>query len=387
MISILSKIFIKDRDSSDPKVRSAYGTLCGICGIVLNILLFIGKFFAGTLSGSISITADAFNNLSDAGSSLITIFGFKFAGAAPDTNHPFGHGRIEYISGFCVSLLVILMGLELGKSSISKIIHPEDVDTSTVAIIILVCSILVKLYMFFYNRRIGKKINSSAMVATATDSLSDCVSTFVVLLAALFMKLTSINIDGWCGAAVSLFILYAGINAARDTISPLLGQPPTPELVSEIEETVMAHEEIIGIHDLIVHDYGPGRMMISLHGEVPGNGDINVLHDAIDRIERELNEKFSCISVIHMDPISFDDSRTSELRGETATLARTIDQRITIHDFRIIEGPTHTNVIFDAVVPQKFELTDDEVKERLTALITERHETFDCIINIDKSYI
>ncbi|MGM9521412.1 MAG: cation diffusion facilitator family transporter [Oscillospiraceae bacterium] len=388
MISILSGIFIKDKDNtSDPAVRRAYGMLCGICGIILNIILFGFKFAAGTLCGSIAITADAFNNLSDAGSSLITLFGFKFAGAAPDSEHPFGHGRIEYISGFCVSLLIILMGFELGKSSISKIIHPEPVDTSILAIAVLVCSILVKIYMYFYNSRIGKKISSPAMTATATDSLSDSISTFVVLLATVFMRLTNINIDGWCGTAVAIFILYAGINAAKDTISPLLGQPPAPELVKDIESTVMAHPEIIGVHDLVVHDYGPGRMMISLHGEVPGNGDINILHDAIDLIERELNEKFQCISVIHMDPISYDDEKTVTLRNEVSRMAKSIDERITVHDFRIVDGPTHTNLIFDAVVPQDFHLNDNQVRDEISSLVSERHPTCLCVINIDKSYV
>ena len=388
MVSFLSRIFIKNyKDIKSPAVRRAYGMLCGIMGIILNVILFAFKMAAGTITGSIAISADAFNNLSDAGSSIITLVGFKAAGAAPDPEHPFGHGRIEYISGFCVSLLIILMGYELAQSSIKKIITPEEVNASILSIVVLAGSILVKLYMFTYNRGIGKKINSAAMVATSADSLSDCISTAVVLISTVCMMIWNVNIDGWCGAAVAVFILYTGIKAAKDTISPLLGQPPSPELVKEIEDTVMAHPEIIGIHDMVVHDYGPGRMMISLHGEVPGDGDINILHDAIDRIEDELNHKFNCISVIHMDPLTFDKGKTSELRNEITGVAQAIDPSITIHDLRLVEGPTHTNVIFDAVVPFKFHLTDEQVKQELSAAITRRHPTFSCVINIDKPYV
>ncbi len=388
MISVLARLFIKNsHDVKNPVIRRAYGMLCGIVGIFLNAVLFVFKMVAGTVSGSIAISADAFNNLSDAGSSLITLIGFKAAGAAPDTEHPFGHGRIEYISGFCVSLLIIVMGVELAKTSIGKIISPEEIQASILSLCVLMGSILVKLYMFFYNKTIGKKISSSAMEATASDSLSDCISTFVVLFSTICTMVFNINIDGWCGAAVAVFILYTGLKAAKDTISPLLGQPPSPELVKDIEATVMAHDEIIGIHDLVVHDYGPGRMMISLHGEVSGDGDINVLHDAVDRIESELNHKFHCVSVIHMDPLSFDDSKCSEIRNEISSLAKAIDPRITIHDLRIVDGPTHTNVIFDAVVPFEFSLTDEEVKNQLSEAVTKRHPNYACVIKIDKPYI
>lgn len=303
MITILSRLFIPNRENtSDPKVRRSYGMLSSILGICLNIILFLGKYIAGVQCGSIAIMSDAFNNLSDAGSSIITLIGFQFAGMKPDANHPFGHGRIEYISGFIVSMAIILMGFELGKSSIEKILHPEEIDTSLLSIFILLASIGIKLYMNFYNRRIGRKIDSAAMRATATDSLSDAIATSFVLLAILVMRFTGVNVDGWCGVAVACFILFAGYSAARETLSPLLGNPPDPELVQKIHQIVMSHPEIVGMHDLIVHDYGPGRIMVSLHGEVQGDGDIFALHDKIDLIERELSEKLGCEATIHMDP-------------------------------------------------------------------------------------
>ncbi len=388
MISILAKIFIKNHDNvEDMRVRSAYGTLCSITGIVLNIILFCLKFAVGLMTGLISVKADAFNNLSDAGSSLITLFGFKFAGAEPDNEHPFGHGRIEYISGFAVSLIIMLMGIELLRASFDKILHPADIDFSIPAVIILVCSIAVKLYMYYYNSHIGKRISSPGMKATAVDSLSDAAATSVVLISALFMRFTGINIDGWCGIIVSAFILYSGYRAAKDTLSPILGQPPSRELVQDITDTVRAHEDILNIHDLIVHDYGPGHKIISLHCEVRGDGNMMELHDLIDRIEAELNEKFSCLSVIHMDPVEVNDVKITEKREALRGIVKGIDERLTIHDFRIVEGPTHTNLIFDVVVPQKFEMADDKVKETVSERVRETWPECRCVIVVDKSYI
>ena len=315
MISLLARLFIKpDPAREEPETRRAYGVLCGIVGICLNVLLFAGKFLAGTLSGSIAITADAFNNLSDAGSSFVTLVGFQLAGQKPDSEHPFGHGRMEYVSGLAVSVLILLMGLELGKTSIEKILHPEPVDSSPLIFAILCASILVKLYMFLYNRRLGKKLASPAMEATAMDSLSDSVATAAVLIATLVGRFTGLEIDGWCGVLVAAFILWSGINAVRDTLDPLLGTPPTHEFVQRIRDLVMAHSTILGIHDLIVHDYGPGRVMISLHAEVPANEDVLALHDEIDNVEKELREKLGCDAVIHMDPVVTDDG----VRGDPA---------------------------------------------------------------------
>lgn len=291
MVTLLAKLFIKKTDDiKNPSVRQAYGILCGAVGIFLNLCLFAGKFAAGSVSNSIAITADAFNNLSDAGSSIITLIGFKMAGQKPDPHHPFGHGRIEYISGLLVSVIILLMGAELLKSSFAKILQPEMPDFSPAAIMILPASILVKCYMFLYNRQLSKKLDSAAMAATAADSLSDTVATSAVLAATLIGHYANIAIDGWCGMLVGLFICYAGYTAARDTISPLLGQAPDPEFVNQINDIVMSHEEILGIHDLIVHNYGPGRILISLHAEVPADGNFLALHDKIDIIEHELRD-------------------------------------------------------------------------------------------------
>jgi len=388
MISLLSKWLIANHeDTNSPVVRRAYGMLCGAVGIVLNVLLFLGKLFAGTLSGSIAITADAFNNLSDAGSSVITLIGFRMAGQKPDPEHPFGHGRIEYISGFLVAMAIMLMGFELLTSSIDKIMNPEAVVFNPLAVVILIVSILVKLYMSFFNRNIGKRIDSAAMRATATDSLSDCISTTVVLAATLIGHFTSLRIDGWCGLLVALFILYAGFQAARETINPLLGEPPTREFVESIETYVLSNENVVGIHDLVVHNYGPGRTMISLHAEVPANGNILDLHDMIDNIERGLQEHCGCEAVIHMDPIVTDDPSLNSLCETVRNIAVQIDPQITIHDFRMVAGPTHTNLIFDAVVPYGSGMSDETVRNSFIEKIRALDGNYYAVIQIDKSYI
>lgn len=387
MISFLSRLFIKNYKNYDaPVVRRSYGMLGSIVGIVLNIILFAGKYFAGSVSGSIAITADAFNNLSDAGSSFITLIGFKLSGKKSDSDHPFGHGRIEYLAGLGVSVLIIFMGFELIKSSLSKIFHPVSVDTGTIAIIILLCSILIKMYMAVYNHSIGKKISSTAMHAASMDSLTDCIATGVVLLSMLFLKLTGVNIDGYGGILVSFFILYAGYSSAKDTISPLLGKAPDHEFVKKIEEIVLSHKEIIGIHDLIVHDYGPGRVMISLHGEISGEGNIFELHDIIDHIENELHDKLNCEAVIHMDPVAINDTSAMEMHDAITALLKTIDMCISIHDFRMVKGPTHTKLIFDAVVPHDFRMTDEEIKKRIEDLVHATYDNYYAVVKIDKLY-
>ena len=385
MISLLARLFIK-QSGDEQAVRKAYGILCGAVGIGFNVLLFIGKFFAGTLAGSIAITADAFNNLSDAGSSFVTLLGFQMAGQKPDSEHPFGHGRIEYLSGLAVSMLILLMGVELAKSSLQKILHPEPVDSSPVVIAILCVSIAVKLYMFSYNRRLGRKLNSSAMEATSMDSLSDSAATLAVLIATLVGHFTGLMIDGWCGILVAAFILWSGFNAAKDTLDPLLGTPPTREFVTQIRDIVMAHKSILGIHDLIVHDYGPGRVMISVHAEVSASENVLELHDEIDNVEKELREKLGCEAVIHMDPIVTDDGITEETRQRVAALVRCIDDEITSHDFRMVAGPTHTNVIFDAVVPFHFRLTDAEVREKIETAVRTLDGNYYAVVNVERPY-
>ena len=388
MITLLSKIFIKGSDDiSSPAVRKAYGMLCSIVGILLNILLFAGKYIAGTIAGSIAVTADAFNNLSDAGSSVITLLGFRMASKKPDPDHPFGHGRIEYLSGLAVSIIIIVVGVQLGLESIDKIRTPEAVDASLLPMLILVASICVKGYMFLYNRSIGRRINSPGMLATSMDSLTDSIATLVVLIGMLINRFTGVNIDGWAGAAVALFIIYSGFSAAKDTISPLLGSAPDPELVQRIVDIVMAYPEVLNVHDLIVHDYGPGRLMVSLHAEVPGNGDIYELHDAIDTAEYELQKELGCTAVIHMDPISTDDTKTGKMRDELKEAVDGLGYGISIHDFRIVDGPTHTNVIFDAVLPNDSPLTEDEAKSALETLVNSLWENCHPKVHIDRPFV
>ncbi|MBE5972854.1 MAG: cation transporter [Lachnoclostridium sp.] len=388
MIRLLAGMFIKNKEQSEnAEVRRAYGMLCSMVGIALNVVLFAGKYLAGVLSGSIAITADAFNNLSDAGSSVITLVGFKFSGMKPDKDHPFGHGRFEYLSGLGVAMLIILMGFELFKSAIDKILHPHQVETSALTVAILIISICVKLYMCYYNRSIGNKIDSEAMKATATDSLSDSVATFAVLVSMVAAKCTGLQIDGWCGLVVSILVLYAGWKAAKDTIDPLLGGPPSKEFVNNIREIVMSHEEIIGIHDLVVHDYGPGRRMVSLHGEVPANGDIIALHDLIDHIEKELEEQLGCEAVIHMDPLETDNEVITEMKHELLTHINSELPGISIHDFRMVQGPTHTNLIFDAVVPYGFHMTNEEVQEGLEKLVLKHWDKTFAVVHVEQSYI
>ena len=385
MVSLLIHIFIKDyRNTDSPEVRQQYGILSGAVGILFNIILFGTKFLAGLISHSIAITADAFNNLSDAGSSIITLVGFKMAGEKPDPHHPFGHGRIEYISGFLVSIIILLMAIELLRSSIGKILHPSDIDFSPLIVGILVLSILVKLYMFYYNRTMSRKIQSAAMAATALDSISDTLATSVVLLSILIAHFTGLKIDGWCGTAVGLFILFAGFNAAKDTIGPLLGQAPDPEFVKSIRDLVMSYDEVLGVHDLIVHDYGPGRLMVSLHAEVPAKGDILHLHDTIDNIEKRLRRELSCEAVIHMDPILNDDEETNTLKSAVMDIVKTIDQSLTIHDFRIVKGPTHTNLIFDVVEPYQVSFLPEDLEAMIQQKVQELDPRYFTVVQVDR---
>ena len=388
MISLLARLFIKpDPAREEPETRRAYGVLCGIVGICLNVLLFAGKFLAGTLSGSIAITADAFNNLSDAGSSFVTLVGFQLAGQKPDSEHPFGHGRMEYVSGLAVSVLILLMGLELGKTSIEKILHPEPVDSSPLIFAILCASILVKLYMFLYNRRLGKKLASPAMEATAMDSLSDSVATAAVLIATLVGRFTGLEIDGWCGVLVAAFILWSGINAVRDTLDPLLGTPPTHEFVQRIRDLVMAHSTILGIHDLIVHDYGPGRIFVSAHAEVPANGDILSCHDTIDTAEREISKALNLQLVIHMDPIETECEVTNTLKRVVEEVIAGVDKSLSIHDFRVVIGPTHTNLIFDLVLPIESKWSPKEISDLIDRKIREVDNHVFTVITVDRDYV
>ncbi len=387
MTDFLVKALIKDcNDVQNPTVRQRYGTLSGGVGIFLNLLLSAGKFLAGLLTGSIAITADAFNNLSDAGSSVVTLLGFRMAGKRADSDHPFGHGRIEYLSGLVVAAAILLVGVELGKSALDKILHPALVSFSWVSIVILFVSILVKLWMCFFNRNLSRRIDSAAMSATATDSLSDVVATSAVLLGTLVGHFFQVSVDGWVGILVAAFILKAGWEAAKDTLNPLLGQSPDPTLVQDIQSTVLSYPEIQGIHDLIIHDYGPGRRMLSLHAEVPMDGDLMELHDIIDSAERELKAKFQIEASIHMDPIATGDETIMAARTLADGIVREIDPAMSIHDFRMTTGPLHRNLIFDVVVPYHLTLTDEQVRERITAKFKEIDPCYFAVIEIDRAY-
>ncbi|MDD4076289.1 MAG: cation diffusion facilitator family transporter [Eubacteriales bacterium] len=387
MVSLLTRLFIENsEDVRNPATRQAYGMLSGALGIGFNVLLCAAKFVVGAVSNSIAITADALNNLSDAGTSVITLIGFKLAGKRADTDHPYGHGRIEYIAGLIVSFFIVLVGVELAKSSLDKVLHPSFAAPNAFTFIVLALSVLIKFYMFVYNRAIAKKVDSAAIDATAADSLSDALITAAVLACMALARFTHIQADGYCGLLISLFILYAGFKAAVSVINPLLGQPPKKEFVQQIEAIVMSQPPIVGVHDLMVHDYGPGRLVISLHAEVPATADILVAHDAVDNVEKRLRRDLNCVAVIHMDPIATDDEQTAILHKKISEAVKAIDPSITLHDFRIVQGPSHTNVIFDAVVPYASKLADDEVKKRIASLVSVIDDTLYAVVDIDRDY-
>lgn len=388
MINLLSRIFIKNRtDYHNPQVRTAYGILCSVFGIFLNILLFAAKLIGAIVSNSVAILADAFNNLSDAGSSIVSVISFKMSGKKPDADHPFGHGRIEYISGLIVSFLILFMGIELFRSSIDSIIHPKKVEGGIFSMAIIFISIFVKFYMFIYNRSVAKKINSPVMEAVAKDSLGDVVSTGVVVLSVVLGKFTSLPLDGIGGLIVAVFIFKGGIESCKDTINPLLGRPPEKEFVEQIEETVLSFKPILAIHDLIVHDYGPGRLMISLHAEIPGDQNIFALHEVIDHAEYELGRKFGCQATIHMDPIDIDNPRLAQLKEIAAEESQHMDCRFTIHDVRMVPGEKHTNLIFDLVRPHDCQMSENEIREKLAAAINARQPDVYCVITIDSPFV
>ena len=383
MVTLLSRIFIKDNTGD---VRKAYGTLCSVLGIVLNILLFAGKIIAGTISGSVAVTADAFNNLSDAGSSIISLIGFRLASQKPDPHHPFGHGRFEYIASLIISIIIVLMGFELGKSSFEKIVAPQAVEYSVVTFAVLGASVLVKLYMFFYNNSVGKKIDSATMRATAMDSISDAVSTGAVLISAVIAMFTNLALDGWMGLVVAAFIMVTGFKSAKETIDSLLGTPPSPEFVKQIEDMALQYDDIIGVHDMIVHNYGPGRTFVSLHAEVPSDGDIVAIHDTVDNAEREIAKELGCLVTIHMDPVDVHDEHTAQLRENVSEIIKQINPDITFHDFRVVSGPTHTNLIFDIVSPMDCGLSDQELADTIADKIHQCNESYFAVINVDKDF-
>lgn len=387
MLKLLIRFFIKNPyEYENAEVRTKYGIVTGAFGIFLNLLLFALKFIFGTISKSVAMVADAFNNLSDGASSLVSIFGFKLSLKKPDKDHPFGHGRFEYISGLVISFFILLMGVELLRSSFESIFSPEKTESSAVSVLVMCFAVLVKFYMYFYNHRIGKKIGSVSMEATAKDSLGDTVSTFVVLASVLIQKKTSLPVDAVAGMIVGGFILKTGFDAAKETIAPLLGEAPSKEFIKAVEEELLRHKPIKAMHDIVVHDYGPGRKMISLHAEVPGDRDIFELHDVIDNAENDISKKFGCSVVIHMDPVQSCNPFLDDLKKHLKIILFVVNPDLTAHDIRIVPGQTHSNLIFDVVKPFSCKMTDSELKEKIASAVKIKYPDVNCVITVDVPY-
>ncbi len=385
MIKLLSRLFIKNHENvKDPKVRHAYGILMSVVGIVANILLSAVKLIFGTISGAISVTADALNNLSDAGSQLISLISFKISAKPADRDHPFGHARIEYVASMIVSFLVLLVGVELAKESVDKILHPTESSFTLPVIIVLALSVCVKLWLGFSGKRVGKSIGSGVISATAADSLSDAVATSAVLVSALISRLTSFNTDAYMGVIVSVLIMIAGIKILNDTKNSILGSPPDPEVVESIVAITKEYGDICGIHDMVVHNYGPGNTIASLHAEVDGAKDVYIIHDMIDNVEKRLYTELGVRATIHMDPIVTNDERISELRSLTLEAVKQIDSRLSIHDFRFVEGVTHSNLIFDINAPFEVKLSDTQLTDSVSNKISELNSSFFCVITVDR---
>lgn len=392
MIRLLAKIFIRgDRESSSASVRSAYGVLLGCVGIVLNLLLFAAKFLAGLLAKAISLQADAFNNLGDAGSSIVSMLGFRLSAKKPDHDHPYGHGRFEYIAGLCVSVAILLMAVSLFRSSLESLLSGTETAYAShfwLSCAVMLGSILVKLYMFLMNRIYAKKLSSPTMGAVALDSLSDTAATGAVLLCALLTHFVPavqrVRPDAICGLLVSLFIFYSGVKAAHETVEPLLGKRPDPAFVEEITKSVLSFEGINGIHDVIVHDYGPGRVFISLHAEVPADADIREIHDIIDSAEKYLSETYNCSATIHMDPIVTDDPYTASVKEKMTEALRGIDARLTLHDFRMTAAPTGKTLLFDVMLPYDLSLSEEALKTRIDEAVQEIDPNASAVVEFDR---
>ena len=388
MIGLLSRLLIPNReDGQDPAVRRAYGALCGGVGTLLNLILFAGKLLAGLLSGSIAVTADAFNNLSDAASSLVTFIGFRVAGRRDDREHPFGHGRAEYIAGLIVALVVLWMGLELALDAARRILNPQVTMLHPAALIALGASLPVKLYMFAYNRRIGRRIESPAMDAAAMDSLGDACADLAVLAGMVIAKCTGLRLDGWLGLGVAGLILWGGVSALRESVSPLLGVQPKRDFVARVEAIAADCPKILGLHDLRVHEYGPGRVMVSLHAEVPADGSLVELHDAIDAVERRLKAELGCEAVIHMDPVSAEDEEIAALHGQILSVLRAaVDGRIELHDFRAVRQEGQLRVSFDALIPYDVPGTDEALAARVKAIVEALGGDIAAQVAVDRPY-
>ncbi len=385
MTSLLIKLFIKNNDVKNPKVRAKYGILSGVVGIIINFLLALGKFIVGSLTASISITADALNNLSDAGSSVISLVSFKISSKPADREHPFGHERIEYIVSMIVSFSILLIGYELIVDSVKKIISGGgEAKLNVVAVVVLAVSVLLKIWLCLFNRKIGKKISSSVIIATSADSLSDALSTLAVLVSGVISAICNVNLDAYMGVIVSLIIIRSGVGIFAEATNAILGKAPEPQMIEDIKRIIMSHPEAIGIHDMAVHSYGPSKYFVTAHVEVDGEEDVFKSHDVIDNIEKEMEEKLGVICSIHLDPIALRDEKTQTLREAVVRIADGLDMEIGIHDFRIVPGVTHTNLIFDIAVPFEVKLSDSELVELFGHRISELDKTYFAVITVDR---
>ena len=375
-----------DMDMELEHKRAHYGKVAGLVGIVCNTLLCIGKFIAGVMSGSVSITADAANNLSDASSSVISLIGFRLSEKRPDEEHPYGHARYEYIAGFVVAILVIVIGVELFRSSIERIITPQPVEFSIVSVIVLSVSIVVKLGMMIFNTSIGKRIDSQTLIATAADSRNDCITTAAVLAAAIISHFANVQLDGIMGTLVAAFILYSGAGLVRDAMNPLLGNAPDPELVESIREKILTYPGVLGAHDLIVHDYGHGRKFATVHVEMAAEENVIESHNVIDSIERDFLHDMGLNMLVHFDPVVTESSAVNDFRRELDEIVRLIDQRLTVHDLRVVPSDVDTRLIFDVVVPKDFSMSEQELKDEITRFVRQRRGDCSCVITVDTSF-
>ena len=397
MTNFLIRLFVKRKKTpaqacgeqarEDLAERGRYVSLAGFTGIIVNFLLFIGKLTVGLLASSVAIIADAFNNISDAGSSVVALIGFRLANKPVDKEHPLGHGRLEYVSGFIVDMLIILVGFELLTSSIDKIANPTLPNVSNITLILLGAAILVKVWLFFFYNKIAKAANASSVRASAIDSLTDCIATSLVLISAIIARFWGVAIDGWAGIFVALFILYAGVKAAKETIDLLLGSPPDPDFIQEIYNFAKDYPSVVGLHDVMVHDYGPGRQIVSFHAEVPSDSDINIAHEEIDQMERDMHAKFGCIVTVHLDPIVVDDPVVNEMREMAKNAVKSINADFSLHDFRMTKGETHINFIFDLVLPADCDMPHEQAENLVSERIREIVPNSFCVIRVEHPFI
>ncbi len=388
MFQWIVKKSIQDyQNTSSPKVREKYGTVCSLFSIVCNGVMVVFKLIVGFMTHSVAIQADGFNNLSDMGSNLATLFGFKMASKHPDADHPYGHGRYEYITGLIIAFLILLVAFSSLKESVMKILQPEILNFQVSAVIVLIVSILTKMYMGSFNKKAGELIDSTSLKAAAQDSYNDVLSTFATLVSLCLSLVTDLPIDGIIGMIVSLMVLKSGIDIFKDTVNPLLGQAPDKQLVQDIHDFVLSFDKVQGIHDFMMHDYGPGRQYMTLHAEVNSNDNIMEIHDQIDLIEREVLEKFNILTTIHMDPIDMDDELTNQLKNQVSELVKSIHSEYSIHDFRIVSGPTHTNMIFDVVVPSYDEISHEKLRQMIDKKVKALNESYFCVIQVEHGYV